>query len=141
MAEEKEVKKKDLYHRAVDFFKKSIGLVTVISTMFTGIVWGVTLYYHEEISTFWNTVDYVDEMNNVTIPELENQIESLETDIQKINTWIIRKGKSHAIGLRVHEDGDLWYRHTDLKEYRALYDVGEDNFYFYDSNGERQECH
>lgn len=55
--------------------------------------------------------------------------------------WYENKQKSFAVGLRVDEKGQIWYKATDKEMYRAIYSDKGAYFYYVDSKGKTKECH
>jgi len=92
--------------------------------------------------------DYVHSEVHVVI---EQDVKRFEDTIKvinfKIDNHIKEKNESFSIGLRMHEDGQLFYRAGDGKEYPAYKDVQMSDtynypyYYYIDPiDGEKQWC-
>jgi hypothetical protein len=113
------------------------GAVAAIASALSGFSYvksATAEYFHEEVTH-----------------SVKDQVELFESEINDIKSivsnHIEEKNKSKSIGLRVHSNGQLYYRAENLKEYPAYKDVqmSEDYnypYYYYINpiNGEKEWC-
>lgn len=146
MAKKEEVKEvnkhhSDLWNKTLEFGKKAVLTVTVVSAFFTGVGWVAAKVWHKEIEQFWNTADFVIEAKEQMLPANDSTHAELSSRIKIIEDYIEKKKEKFAVGLRKERDGDLWYKNIDGKLYRAIYYNNPGAFYFLDKEGNLQECH
>ena len=109
---EKDIVKKSIWKR---WWKKIVGILTIL-----GIVWGVLegVYF---FTKYWHEYQVLKE--NVQSEDYEERISDLET-------YVINKKKSFAVGFRVFKEVDeLTGKTTFKKKYRNWGGVWNDVFY------------
>jgi len=62
-------------------------------------------------------------------------------DEKAMYDWYIKKQQTHAVGLRVDNDGDLYYKAEDGKIYRAYYKEDLSAYFYTNRKGIMLECH
>jgi hypothetical protein len=113
------------------------GAIAAIASAISGFNYMKTSaaeYFHEEVNH-----------------SVKDQVELFKTEITSLkndfSTHVEEKNRSKSIGLRVHINGQLYYRAENLKEYPAYKDVQMSNTYNYSyyyyinpENGEKEWC-
>lgn len=111
-----------------------------MGVIMSGIIWIITSYYSDEIDAYHRAVDFTHK-GRVMIDSLGNELDKLKEENRALRRELSAGQSTHAVGLRVDEKGDLWYRDTDLKMYRAYYREEYGAYYFTDNFGDMYECH
>jgi len=129
----------------IDNVKELMALGAIIGTVFT-ILGGILYFiFDDEIHKIQESLDAPKKIEYLEEKINKNSKRIIE-DSTKFEKYILTKSSTFAIGLRVDENGQIWYRHTDGKLHRAYPDpeyAWEDFevFVWYDKNGTKRFCY
>lgn len=124
----------------LDFVKKSTAIGMAVGAFFTMVGWIFTKVYHEELETFWETVEYIDNEKNNFHPELDSTLNDYESRINRMEKAWYNRESSFAIGIRADaHTGEMIYRHIDGEEYRMHVYEDYGRVFFTNKEGYLQE--
>jgi len=130
---------------ALENFKELGSLLMLIAAVF-GLLSGIVAFiFEDQIKTIKHLFEYSNHTKKVE--KRLNQID-LRIKADSLNLLDYRNAKppTMAVGLRVGQDGILWYRHTDKILHRAYRDPessweGYDFYVWYDNEGNKNYCY
>lgn len=129
----------------IDNVKEIMALSGVIGAVFAALGGVLLFIFDDEIEKINKTLESPQQ-----IEKLEEKIKRdsirLNKDSMRLEHYMKNKANTFAIGLRVDENGQIWYRHTDGELHRAYPDpeyAWEDFevYVWYDENGTKKFCY
>jgi len=120
-----------------------VGLIGVVTTFIGSVFYFI---FDDEIEKVKNSLSAPEKLEKIEFEIKQNSIRIVE-DSLKFEKYLEDKTKTFAVGLRVDEEGQVWYRHTDGRLHRAYPDpeysqwTEIDVYVWYDVFGNKQLCY
>lgn len=129
----------------IDNVKELMALFAIISAVFAALGGVLYFIFDDEIEKVKGALDSPDQIEHLE-EKIENNSTRISKDSLRLNHYMNNKSQTFAIGLRVDEQNQIWYRHTDGKLHRAYPDpeyAWEDFevFVWYDEEGNKRFCY
>jgi len=138
--EVKDIEPESFGTQLLNWMKKMTAIVASVTAFFTIVGYILASIYHTEIETFWGTVEYIEQEQNVFHPELDTTLNDHEGRILKMEKAWYNKENSFAVGIRTDSyTGELVYKHIDGEQYRMHVYNDYEKVFFTNMDGYLQE--